>query len=161
MVEPTAETLLGVDQVGLVKGMRDQVDLCQYAMDEISQQRDEELEAADREHQLDIYNLKVMIQKRMAQKSHVEELQKPLGALWESELPEWKQAWTLSHEEISHIKKELETLENQIARCEENHSRRKDAADKLLKQRVKHYKRVIYHVRAEAEKCCIPLDLPK
>ena len=88
MVETTTETLLEVDQVGLVKGMQDQVNLCQYAMAEISQQRDEELEATDREQQLDIYNLKERMQKRMTQKSRIEELQKPLGALWESELPE-------------------------------------------------------------------------
>ena len=161
MSEPIAETVLGVDEVGLVKGMQDQVNLCQYAMEEISQQRNKELEAADKEYQLDIYSLEEMMQKRMAQKSRIEELQKPLGALWESELPEWKQAWNLTHQEKSHIKKELETLENQIARCEEKYSRRKDAADRLLKQRVKHYKKVIYHVRAEAKRCCISLDLPE
>lgn len=75
-------------------------------------------------------------------------------------MPEWTKAWTMSHEEKTHIKKELEGLENQIARCDEKHSRRKDAADKMLNQRVKHYRRAIYHVKAEAERCGISLDLP-
>ncbi|KAK1911676.1 hypothetical protein CFE70_010011 [Pyrenophora teres f. teres 0-1] len=65
------------------------------------------------------------------------------------------------HEEKVHIKKELEALENQIARCEENHDRRENAADKLLKQRIKHYKRVICHVQAEAEQLGISMDLPE
>ncbi|RMZ71452.1 hypothetical protein GMOD_00006563 [Pyrenophora seminiperda CCB06] len=136
MVDSAPETSPNLNQEGLVKGLHDEIKICQYGIAEILHQCDKEVKATDSNYQLDIYSLKEMTQKRMAQKVRIETLQQLLGALWETKLPEWDQAWTLAHEEQAHIKEELEGLENQIASGEEKHNRRKNAVDNLLKQRV-------------------------
>lgn len=75
------ETLVNANEVSLPGYMQDQINLCQYTMAEGSEQRDEEIEATDKEHQLDLHNLREMIQKRTAQKIRIENLQRALAAL--------------------------------------------------------------------------------
>ncbi|CAA9966463.1 hypothetical protein PTMSG1_09822 [Pyrenophora teres f. maculata] len=55
IVDLVPEIPLGADRSSFVKVMHDQINLCQQAMAEISQQRNEDLDVSEREYQHDIH----------------------------------------------------------------------------------------------------------
>jgi uncharacterized membrane-anchored protein YjiN (DUF445 family) len=79
---------------------------------------------AQKEHDREVSAIKATIQKLIEQRSRLEGMRSAVGRVWENESGLWDEMWTLSKAELVHIKKEEEALENQIARCEENHLKR-------------------------------------
>ncbi|KNG49383.1 hypothetical protein DDE82_002553 [Stemphylium lycopersici] len=107
--------------------------------------------SSQRAHEQDF--IEFGLQKRAEQRARIGNIRDVVGRLWETEKKnekQWDAAWEMTNDEMKIIKKELESFENHVPRCDDKLFARYKAAEALLVKQKKFYEALLYRFETEA-----------
>lgn len=125
----------------------------QHILSEIQGRYEDEIDAASSQRAREQNSIDSGLQKRAEQRARIGKIRDVVGKLWETEKKnekQWDAAWEMTNDEMKIIKKELESFENHVPRCDDKLFARCKAAEALLVKQKKFYEALLYRFETEA-----------